>query len=483
MRLSYNIILCFCLFFLSFSNAAQNEKRINPQETSEQPNKKIYRLKIYDKYHLIKQKEITFSDKESLQQALKKLFAKLIDNGYVTSSISTKNGKITVLPGKVKNVELQDDSTFFINLKKTLFGMDLENKIFNVADVNQFVERYNKNKTNKLKVSVVNADEPYYSNIIVTNQYKFKIRPRLSYQYAHPTKSLYQKKDSHKYTVGATFEQILGFNDSLNLTAFLEKKDKTFLFNYHFPLKNSDIHLSYSFEKQKTDLTYGNVLYDKNYNLNLSLNQEIIKQPDLFMTFYASIGKEMEQEKIRQTLIYKRNIFSFDSALTIKKYLVHQQDIYTLLFSPNISYKVIQPKEPQQAKKSACLMALPQFSFNTPYYNGNIFGGYSKLISGDFLYDKCLFDNKITDFDNVPLHYKSSSVAYLDNTFKYPITLANTFVYPFFEIALGRDFKNKENLSGLSAGMIFSLKNLEIGTKFSGTKQEQAFTLKFSVKF
>lgn len=483
MRLRYKAITCCCLFFVSFSSFAGNEKKINTENTSNLNNQKTYKLKIYDEYNLLNKKEITFSDKKSLKKELKTLLAIMIDEGYVTSSISTKDGKITVVPGKIDQVELQDDSTFFPSLKKKIFGLNLENKILNISDINKFVERYNKNTTNKLKVSVINSDKANYSNIIVKNDYKFKISPKIEYQYVHQAKSIYQKEDSNKYTIGTSIEQILGFNDSLNLNALLEKKDKTFLINYNFLLRDTNFNLSYALENKEIDLNFGNTLYDKNRNFNFSLSQEIIKRPDLFTTFYASFNKEKEQEKFRQTLIYKRNHLTLDTGLSIKKYIVHNQDIYTLFFMPNISYKLTQPKEPKNLKNSLCFMTSPQLSLNTPYYNMSSFLGYSKLVSGDFLYDKCLFDNNISDFDNVPLKYKSSFVSYIDNTFKYPISLNKFFIYPFLEIAFGRDFKTDENLSGLGAGVIFSINNFEFGTKYSGTKHEQAFTMKLSVKF
>ncbi|MDG6882427.1 Uncharacterised protein [Phocoenobacter uteri] len=444
---------------------------------------KTHKLQINDKDNLLGKKEIAFKTRIELKEELNNLLALMLKKGYATSSIVSENGEIKVIAGKVNNVIMQDSSTFFPNLKKKLFGADLDGKILNINDVNEFVARYNKNSTNKLNVSIVNADKKHYSDVVVKNDYHFKITPKLQVKHTKPIKSKQNKSSKTTYNLGLDFEQILGFNDRLNLNANLEKQDRMLSANYSFLVKDVDFSLNYTRYKQKKEQFSGIVLVDKLHRIGMSANTELIKDPDFMVSAYVSLSQENEKEVLKNTLIYDRDFTDAGIGASVLKYFVKDKKIYALEFKPNLNFNLAKQDEPIKRDDSQCLMSRNYTNFNTDYYSLNGFLGYSKLVSGDVMYDKCTYTNKNNDFDSEPLVYDSPFVFYINNTVKYPVKIEKVTLYPFLEFAAGRDVENRETLTGASAGVIFSSNNIGFGTKYSHTKNDRAMSIKLNVQF
>ncbi len=455
-------------------NKNQIEETVN-EKVEQQP--KTYKIAVEDKYNLLNQKEIAFKDRDGLKQGLNDLLAKLLDKGYVTSSIVSDGGKIKVIEGMVDKVIMKDSSTFFPNIKKKLFDINLEGKILNLADINRFVEKYNQNTTNKLNVSVDNSDKPHYSNIVLKNDYHFKVTPRAEVKY-YILKE--KEKNTYKlnYNLGLDFEQILGFNDRLSLNGMFMKLDQVASLNYSLLAKNTTIGLNYLYYKNKDEFYKTSKLY----SLGLSASTPLVSEPDFMVSNVVSISQEKEVEKIKNTEFVNRSYTGLGTIFSFRKYVLKEKDIYSFGFIPTIDIKLARNKSKND--KNLCLMLHSNADFSYKYYTLDAFLGYSKLVSGDVLYDKCKYTNNLTDFDNAPLTYKDAEfVSYINNTMKYPITIKNFTLAPFVEMAFGRDFKNKETLIGGGVGAVVSGSYIGLGTKYSRTKNESSITMKLNIQY
>ncbi len=442
-----------------------------------EPANKTHKLKVNDNSHLLDRKEIAFKTREELKQELNSLLTELLDKGYVTSSIVTEGGKIKVIDGKVDKVIMQDPSTFFPNIKKKLFDINLEGKILNLADINKFVEKYNQNPTNKLNVSVENSDKPHYSNIIIKNDYHFKITPRAEVKY-YRLKEKEKKTNKLNYNLGLDFEQILGFNDKLSVNGMFMKRDQVASVNYSLLAKNTTFGLNYLYYKNKDEFYKTSKLH----SVGLSASTPLVSKPDFMVSNVVLISQEKEVEKIKNTEFVNRSYTGLSGLLSVRKYILADKDIYSLGVTPSIDVKVAKNKD--KPNKNTCVMLRSNADFSYKHYTLDAFLGYSKLVSGDVLYDKCKYTNNLKDFDNVPVTYKDVEfVSYINNTIKYPIAIKSFTLSPFAEVAVGRDFKNKETLVGGGVGAIVSAAKVGFGTKYSRTKNESSITMKLNIQY
>lgn len=439
-----------------------------------------YSLTIQDNANLLGIDKITFSTREELEQKLKLLVALLIDEGFVTSSVITDNGQITIKPGKINQVILKDPSTPFPELKKKAFGLDLENKIFNMKDLNHFVEKFNQSKSNQLKVSVENDKTPYYSNIILINDYHFTVTPYFQFEHYNPTKSRFKRPEKVKFSPTLLFEQFIGFNDQLSVNLSFDQEEKSGLINYSLPFNPFNINLSYSFQNKNIQLFDDVFLKDNAQSASFSVNYQQTTEPLFSFSHYAKLIFEKEKETLLNTLIFDRSHWQGEIGFNLQKYFLHKNKVYGLFFTPSINF--IRTKQ-QERDDSLCMMSSNNFLFSSDYYEGILFLGYSRLLKGNVLYDKCFHSNKITDFNNLPLEYDTPFVSYLSHKLQYHFKIHQLQVSPFMELAIGRDFEYRKSLAGMSSGLTISIQKVTLGAKYSYTKDEQAITMKFNVQF
>ncbi len=448
-----------------------------------------YEISITDEDNLLNKKTITFNDREELKQEINKLLESVINKGYVTSLVKTEGSKLKIVAGKVNKVILEDKSTFFPKIKKSLFGLNLEDRVLNIADINNVVERYNRNSTNKLNVSIENSDKENYADLIVTNDYHFKASPSLIVKYGYPFKKGNQEKEwgNLNVNVGLDLEQILGLNDKLSTGLSLGFETISTDLNYSLLLRDLNLQLGYKFFRYKESFKNGKAGLLKNHlhSANLNVSGSVINKPDLMMSVYGNFVQENSRDIVKNTTISNKNHTKFGTGLQLSKYLLYKNNIFSIDFNPNVDFLLSYGKS-NDKNMSVCLITNNKLSFNSTYYSLDSFFYNGLLLNKGIVTDKCRDSNKIVDFDAIPLEYNSYSVLHFNNSVRYPINIKETMLEPFAELAFGRDFENKKTLFGVSAGISFSSKYVGLGIKYGYTKNEQdihSITMRLNTQF
>lgn len=431
---------------------------------------------INDKHNLINEKYIIFNDEKELKQELDRVLKLMLLKGYATSTITFEKDELVVIPGMVDKIILDDNSTFFPNIKKYLFGMNLENKVLNIVDIDKIVSRYNSRNSNKIKVSIEDSTKDNYSNIIIKNDYSFKVTPQVSVK---SSRNLITKKDSFSMDFGLSFEQILGFNDSLNLGYSPKHNSRKYTARYNLPIK--DLSLGFNYELAKD--TDGEYFKSKIQKVSVDANFLIVNKPTANLSINGSAYKEVKKQYLKNTLVVKDYLEQLQMGFDLIKYIVKNQNIYTIQVRPNISH-IKKRYTKSDLKKLSCTKRDINVNFFSSIYTLNAFAGESEAKNKKNIFDNdCKYSNDISEFDNPPLKFNTSKIIYVNNTFKVPPKQTEMKVYPFTEFAAGRDLEKNKNIMGGSAGLMLNKKNLDFGAKYSRTNDDEAFSLKLNLLY
>ncbi len=436
------------------------------------------KVSINDQHHILNQKHIIFNSKEELNQELSKLLKIMLAKGYATSSITFHEGEIKVIPGRINKVELEDNSTLLPGLKKYLFDMNLENKILNIKDINKILAKYNSLSSNKAKVSIEDSKKKHYSNVLITNDYQFKLHPQFELEFS---KDLNSKNEYHTVDLGLEFEQILGFNDSFRINVSPQTKSKYYKLNYTLPVRNLTLGLNY----QKHKNTDGKFYTGRKETMGLSTNLTLYESPRIKLSHLSSAERERKKQYIKNTLIIKDYLYKYQTGLNLRSYILYDKNIFTLNINPNIAYNSKKHKSPLLVQDDvSCIKSDVSAGFYSKYYTLNAFLAYSKSKKGGEIFDNdCKYSNSIREFDEIPVNYNSAHVYHANNTFKFPIKFKQGSISPFVEFATYKDMVEDESGIGAGLGMILTTKYLNLGAKYGQSKKDKAFSLKFNLYF
>lgn len=436
----YIIILSLFIYLFAFSNV----------------------IKVVDEDKLLNIKFIEYLDENDLENKILKLNEIILEKGYITSRIVKVEDKVHVLTGKIDKVVLNDESTLFPEFKKNLFGLNLENKVFNIKDIDMIVSRYNMKESNKLTVNVEPSEKILKSDLYFNNEYKTKNRVNIKHSINLTDENLSLINGSD-LTVGVYFDQLFGLNDDFSTYLKVQRTKKTLNFNYSLPIHENILNLSYTMNENKFNDRYSG--YEINQlgrikltNSSLKINREIIN-------IYNDFSINYNSQKILNTNIKKLLYVDDKLGLSYSKFLHTKYPIYLYL---DFNLKIGSVYDLMENKKEYILSPNLDFNLNSKYYSANLnIAGVKSLTNKELVYSKYYLSNTVSSIDDMVLELPSSNIiATLNNTLKYPISTKNGFSFiPSLEVALGVTDKNYSIGAGFSVNFIF--KNFNIKARYS----------------
>jgi hemolysin activation/secretion protein len=191
-----------------------------------------------------------------LVQKTKALYQKL---GFITAqitvpqqNIASGNLKIAVIEGKIEKITLNDDKFTDKMQQFTAFGF-IKGDILDIDDINQGIRQINRLSTNNAKMKIEPANKVGYSKVIVSNQRKFPISTKISYDNLGS-----EFTGIRKANLSGTIDNLLFLNDQINLSysdnlddPSKEKDSRSFTGGISMPFTYNTLSYDYSRTKYK----------------------------------------------------------------------------------------------------------------------------------------------------------------------------------------------------------------------------------------
>ncbi|ACA30805.1 hypothetical protein [Histophilus somni] len=414
-----------------------------------------YRINVIDDYDLIDKEYIEFWNRDELIKQIEVLTIELLNRGYVTSKIIDKEENLVIIPGKIQKVILQDNSTKNAKLKKELLNLNkLEGEILNIRDIDEIVSKFKKIKGNNVKIRVENIKGSQDSNIIIINDFKPAIYPKISADYSKGINS-----DSYrgfKYVVGFGFEQLIGMNDELNVNFSLLSDYRNMSLKYKIPIRNNEATIQYQYTKDILNEDVETIEREILLNVNTDINN---------IDLNNSITINNKRFNVRKNTNITNNWFyEFETSLVYTKLLNLSGYYVQLMLKPKIGINIADIRA--YKKKDYVITSGIDFNLYSKYYDLITNVIYNKNMSSDSVYDRYTRKLNIYGIDNIPLSIaKTDKLIVMNNKMKYPMTINKINVIPYIDVALGSNFK--EYSTGMSIGSKFKYKQTSINLEYS----------------
>lgn len=418
-------------------------------------------IDVIDENKILNIDKIEYTDSDDLDKKILKLNEKVLEDGYITSRVSKIDDKVYVLAGKIDKVVLNDSSTLFPEFKKKIFGLNLENSVFNIKDIDMIVTRYNKKESNGLTVNVEPSDSILKSNLYFNNDYTTKNKVYVKYSLNLTDEDL-SILNGNDLLIGFYFDQMFGLNDDFTAYLKVQRSKKLINFNYSLPIHENILNLSYTLSEENFNKKYSG--YQINHsgrikltNSNLKINREIIN-------LYNDFNINYNEQKILDTRVSQLLYLDNKIGLSYSKLIPAKYPIYVYL---DAGLKLGSVYEIMHNSKSEYLLTPSlDFNLNSKYYALNLSLSGVKSLTNK-VYDRYYLSNTVSSIDDYVLELPNSNVmAILNNTLKYPISTKSGFSFtPSLDIAMGITDKNYSIGAGFSVD--FNYKNFNMKARYS----------------
>lgn len=420
-------------------------------------------IDVIDENNILNIDKIEYTDSDDLDKKILKLNEKILEDGYITSRVSKIDDKVYVLAGKIDKVILNDNSTIFPEFKKKIFGLNLENSVFNIKDIDMIVTRYNKKESNGLTVNVEPSTNVLKSNLYFNNDYKTKNKVYVKYSLNLTDENL-SILNGNDLLIGFYFDQMLGLNDDFTAYLKVQRSKKVINFNYSLPIHENILNLSYTLSEENFNKKYSG--YQINHSGRIKLTNSNLKISREIINLYNDFNINYNEQKILDTKINQLLYLDNKIGLSYSKIIPIKYPIYVYL---DAGVKVGSVYDIMHNTKSEYLLTPSlDFNLNSKYYALNLsLAGVKSLTNKDIVYSRYYLSNTVSSIDDYVLELPSSNImAILNNTLKYPISTKNGFSFtPSLDIAMGITDKNYSIGAGFSVN--FNYKNFNMKARYS----------------
>lgn len=423
-------------------------------------------IKIVDKYNISEIKEIEYNSEEELYDKLKELLNNIYSKGYLLSSFEQDDKNLKLVPKIIGKVEYVDNSTKFLDFKRKIEGLNLENKIFNIKDIENIVKNFNKLKSNKLNTDIYINEQENKIDLKFINEYN----PHFNISAVYLTSVL--KDDKYDiYNVGLSKEQILGLNDKIKFNFSLLQEYVSLEGIYFINFMNKEFSIKHKYNKINNNDDI------REYNKETS-----IKYKDEFKIKDEIIDTETELSYFNKKQ-FVRDIQIINNKFSEMKFNLSYNKIFNNMYVGNDlslsnNFVIID-------KLDDLVLKLENRSYiNHKYFESSLDTNFSKsLMHKENEIDRYIFENK-QGIGNYPLRlYKSNWQVILDNKIKYPIISTLGYFEPFVRVAVASSNNPKYNI-GSSIGINYINKNFNIGSEYSIDKfRNRNLSFKFGLNF
>lgn len=415
-------------------------------------------LEIKDESKLLSISNITYNNEEELSQKLNALTLDMLKNGYITSKIVYKNGKLEVIPGKINKIILNDENK---KVKKEILGLNnLEGKILNINDIDNIVTEYERLESNNVKVEIDKG------NVYIKNVYKpkFNFNTTLSYNMKNV-----------KYDITTKFSQPLKINDEINFNFTYLPNTIKIGTGYSFPLYNNIFNVSYGYTTQKVTKDVNTREHEVSLGISKKLYKDKIKE--LNISFDTAILDR--KQKLKKVTLTSSKLY-IDNSLNLwgYKYVVTQSAPILLYTSSKLGISYVNNRIEAFKTKYIPITIDLDNKVKFKYMDiemKNYLSFFNKENDSKYMFS--------SNLNNVPIVLDDAKYAtLLDLKLKYPITKGKYEIKPFLELALG--VTEKECDFGTAIGVEAITKNISGKIKYSinkDKKQNFAFSISASI--
>ncbi|AIZ78879.1 ShlB/FhaC/HecB family hemolysin secretion/activation protein [Actinobacillus equuli subsp. equuli] len=431
---------------------------------------------------------------------VKELTSVLYDAGYVTSAIGLKdkaieNGHLTFIVhwGMVNDIYVNNEkpSTFKDRAMVSVLP-NLKDKVFNVHDIDQFVEILNTNNK-EAEIKVLASDEYAKSNLNIVTQRNSLPTLTLGFNNSGAENN---RNGRNQVTANITWSDVLGTNDTWAFqTGYRFYKQHTKNNQQNYSLSYVQPFSYYTFETRVSQSDYEKELKGfntysssgKTQTANIKLSRLLTRNKSSMLFAYSEFEFKKRQNHVANRLVGNLHHNKVTVGLSHISQLWNGKLYSDVSYTNGLNWFNANKLAYDTKGEKTLRLVSTSLNWHKPVELFKRNASYQMRIGGQYSSDSLYSDNQFSIGDEYTVRGFKGSVlsgdkgAYLSQTLTLPFYPQKAYLStlsPFIGVDIGRVYqkspKLNKTLSGIAAGMKAQVKNMSLSFTYAKPLQTLA---------